>query len=57
MGEEEVQAAGVVEVQMADDDFADVGVTVPRCFDGRGELVFGLIFDTREDVCDLGAPD
>ena len=53
--EEEVQPARVVEVEVADDDFADVGDAVAGCFDGGVELVLRFVADAGEDVGDLWA--
>lgn len=57
LGEKEVEAAGVVEVQVADDDFADVFMGVAGGGNGGGEFVLGFVVDAGEDVGDLGAPD
>jgi len=55
--EELVQPAGMVEVQMTNDDLLDVFELVARRFDGRFQLVLRFVAYAREDVGNLGAPD
>lgn len=55
--EEEIQAAGMVEMQVTDDDLLNVLHFVPGGLDGGVQLVSGLVPNSGEDVGQLGTPD
>jgi hypothetical protein len=52
-----IQPAGMVQMQMSNDDLLNVLNLVPRCFDGRPQLMLRFIANSGKDIGQSRAPN